>query len=150
MVGKINYPPTKLPPLVVGNVGMYYVCYELSLRGWNVMPTSRNAKGIDIVAYNQAGDEFIGVQVKTLSGRHAARFGNSRDNIMGDWWVIVSNAVSEEKPNVFIMHPERVKELACEWKLKSGGLLYGVLASDYDNPEFADRWDLIGYGFNLI
>ena len=29
---------------IVGNVGLYYVCYELSKRGWNVLPTSRNAK----------------------------------------------------------------------------------------------------------
>lgn len=44
----------KLPKQVVGNVGLYYVCYELSKRGWNVLPTSRNAKGVDIIIYNQA------------------------------------------------------------------------------------------------
>jgi len=27
---------------IVGNTGLYYVCYELSKRGWNVMPTARN------------------------------------------------------------------------------------------------------------
>ena len=37
----------KLNPQVVGNVGLYYVCYKLSLQGWNVMPTARNARGID-------------------------------------------------------------------------------------------------------
>jgi hypothetical protein len=24
---------------IVGNAGLYYVCYELSRRGWNVLPT---------------------------------------------------------------------------------------------------------------
>ena len=31
---------------LVGNVGLYYICYELSRLGWNVLPTSRNARGI--------------------------------------------------------------------------------------------------------
>ena len=38
---------------VVGNVGLYYVCYRLSGLGWNVMPTARNARGIDVVIYSQ-------------------------------------------------------------------------------------------------
>ena len=31
------------------------------------MPTARNARGIDIIAYNKNGTRFIGVQVKALS-----------------------------------------------------------------------------------
>jgi hypothetical protein len=30
--------------LITGNTGMYFVAYQLSRRGWNVMPTSRNAQ----------------------------------------------------------------------------------------------------------
>jgi hypothetical protein len=37
---------------VTSNVGLYYVCYQLAKRGWNVMPTSRNAIGVDIIIYN--------------------------------------------------------------------------------------------------
>ncbi len=33
------------------NAGLYYTCYPLSLLGWNVMPTARNARGVDIIAY---------------------------------------------------------------------------------------------------
>ena len=32
-----------LDPQLTGNVGLYYCCYRLSLLGWNVMPTARNA-----------------------------------------------------------------------------------------------------------
>ena len=38
---------------ITGNVGLYYVCYRLSIMGWNAMPTARNARGIDIIAYNK-------------------------------------------------------------------------------------------------
>lgn len=40
---------------IVGNVGLFYVCYQLCKRGWNAMPTSRNARGIDIIIYSQGG-----------------------------------------------------------------------------------------------
>ena len=53
---------------ITANIGLYYVCYQLSRRGWNVMPTARNARGIDIVAY-KGSKGFIGIQVKTLSKR---------------------------------------------------------------------------------
>jgi hypothetical protein len=53
--------------------------------GWNVMPTARNSRGIDIIAYNKEGKDFIGVQVKTLSKRNPVPLGNSLDKIMGDF-----------------------------------------------------------------
>lgn len=50
-------------------MGLYYTCCQLSRMGWNVMPTTRNARGIDVIVYNRDGTEFIGVQVKELSIR---------------------------------------------------------------------------------
>lgn len=32
---------------IVGNAGLFYSAYRLSRLGWNVMPTSRNARGIE-------------------------------------------------------------------------------------------------------
>ena len=42
----------RLRPQVVGNGGLYFAAYRLSKMGWNVMPTSRNARGVDILAYD--------------------------------------------------------------------------------------------------
>ena len=36
----------------VGNIGLYFACYRLFQLGWNVMPTPRNARGVDLIAYN--------------------------------------------------------------------------------------------------
>lgn len=85
---------------VTGNSGLYYTCFKLSCMGWNVMPTSRNAQGVDIIAYNQDGTRFIGVQVKTLTKRNPVPLGKNIDRLMGDFWVIVNNVTSE--PNAFI------------------------------------------------
>ena len=37
----------KRSPQIGGNIGLYYACFKLPKLGWNVMPTSRNARGID-------------------------------------------------------------------------------------------------------
>jgi hypothetical protein len=34
----------RIPKQVIGNTGLHYICYELSKRGWNVLPISRNAR----------------------------------------------------------------------------------------------------------
>ncbi|BDP30213.1 MULTISPECIES: hypothetical protein [Vibrio] len=133
----------KLDTQVTGNIGMYYVCYHLSRMGWNVMPTARNAKGIDIVAYNTQGTEFIGVQVKSLSKRNPVPLGTSLDKIMGDYWVIVNNVAKE--PNVFIMTPEEVKSLAHRGE-KDGRISYWLQPKSYDQADYRDAWSRIGLG----
>lgn len=55
---------------VAGNVGLYWTCYHLSRMGWNIMPTARNARGVDIIAYNRDCSRMISIQVKTLSKKN--------------------------------------------------------------------------------
>jgi len=55
---------SKLSKQIVGNIGLYYVCYELSKRNWNVLSTTRNAKGVDIVIYNQSAKKFALYRLK--------------------------------------------------------------------------------------
>jgi len=94
---------------IVGNVGLYYACYHLSLLGWNVMPTARNARGVDVIAYNFGGTQFIGIQIKTLSKRNPVPLGTSLENLMGDYWIIINRAVSE--PMAFILLPNEIRSL---------------------------------------
>ena len=73
---------------VTGNVGLYRVCAKLSELGFNVMPTARNAKGVDIVGYDEHGKAFT-VQVKTLTKRNAIAFGGDKNHIIADYLVAV-------------------------------------------------------------
>jgi hypothetical protein len=68
---------------VVGNIGMYYAAYRLSQQGWNVMPTARNARGVDLLAYDVNAHNYQGIQVKALSKRNPVPLGNSLDKFMG-------------------------------------------------------------------
>lgn len=61
---------------LIGNIGLYYVCYELSKRGWNALPTSRNTRGIDIVIYSQ--DAVRKYTIQEVSNP----LGNTPDSLM--------------------------------------------------------------------
>lgn len=138
-----------LNPQVTGNVGLYYCAYVLSLRGWNVMPTARNARGVDIIAYNDNASKFIGVQVKTLSKRSPVPLGSSLEKCMGDFWVILTKVGATAHPskpfypNAFILLPSEVASLAHRAE-KNGRVSYWLQPSSYDVGEYRDAWDRIG------
>ena len=129
---------------LTANIGLYYVCYQLSRRGWNVMPTARNARGIDIVAYQGSGKDFIGIQVKTLSGRLAVPLNKAPEQreLPGDYWIIVTNvAVPSDPPptpDVFVLLPDEVKKKARRHP-KSGS--WWLVRDDYDSANYQDKWD---------
>ena len=128
----------KLNPQVTANVGLYYCCYRLSLLGWNVMPTSRNARGIDIIAYDHTGTKFIGVQVKALSKRSPVPLGTDLEKIMGDFWIILNNLANE--PTVFILLPSEVKERAHRGEI-DGRVSFWLQPAAYDQPFFREAWE---------
>ena len=125
---------------ITGNTGMFYVCYLLSKMGWNVMPTVRNAKGVDIIACNSDATETISIQVKTLSTKTSVLLGSTLDKIIGDFWIIVNN-IERKTPQTFIMKPNEVKERAHKGEGKNGKIIYWLPTKEY--AEFQDRWDLI-------
>jgi len=133
----------KLGPQVTGNVGLYYCCYRLSLLGWNVMPTARNARGVDIIAYNASASKFIGVQVKALSKRNPVPLGNDLDRIMGDYWVVVTNIADE--PRGYVLLPSEVKERAHRGE-KDDRVSYWLQPNRYDHELFREAWQRIGSG----
>lgn len=133
-----------LHPQLTGNVGLYYCCYRLSLLGWNVMPTARNARGVDIIAYSRDASRFVGVQVKALSKRNPVPLGGSPDKIMGDFWVIV-NKVATPTPAAFVLLPSEVRERAHRGE-KDGRVSYWLQPGDYEQGPFREAWERIGHG----
>lgn len=131
----------KLDAQITGNVGLYYCCYRLSLLGWNVMPTARNARGVDIVAYDHDATEYIGIQVKALSKRNPVPLGTTLEKVMGDFWVIVNKVTTS--PSAFVLLPSEVKERAQRVE-KDGRVSFWLSPKDYDQEPFREAWDRIG------
>lgn len=135
---------TPLEPQLTGNVGLYYTCYRLSLLGWNVMQTARNARGVDIIAYSRDVSRFVSVQVKSLTKRNPVPLGGSLDKIMGDFWVIV-NKVTSPAPSAFVLLPSEVRERAHRGE-KDGKVSYWLQPVGYDQDSFREAWSRIGHG----
>lgn len=133
-----------LNPQITGNLGLYYCCYKLSLLGWNVMPTARNARGVDIIAYSSDASRFKGIQVKALSKRSPVPLGLSLDKCMGDFWVVI-NKVASATPQAYILLPAEVKALAHRGE-KDGRVSFWLQPNDYEQPQFKEAWERIGHG----
>ena len=143
----IKRPPKKPESLsrqTVGNVGMYYVCYRLSLLGWNAMPTSRNARGIDVLIYSQDGTVTHTVQVKTLSKLSPVPLGEGLSHLIAHW-VIICAGVAEGQPKCFVLTPVEVAHLAHKG-VKGPRVSFWLQPKDYMVPAYAEQWDRIGKG----
>ncbi len=126
---------------IVGNAGLYYACYRLSLLGWNAMPTSRNARGVDVIAYNFDCSQMISIQVKSLSKRNPVPLGTSLDRIMGDYWVIINNL--QGNPTAYVLLPDEIKQLALKGE-KDGNVSFWLRPAAYDKDDFREAWKRIG------
>ncbi|MCI4463705.1 MAG: hypothetical protein JHC30_06010 [Caldisericum sp.] len=132
----------KLPSQLIGNIGLFYVCYELSRKGWNCLPTTRNAKGVDIIIYDLNGERKFTIQVKALSRRNPVPFG-SKLEIMADF-VIVCTEVFTDKPEVYILTPDDVKKNIHKG-VKDSKTSYWLQPQGY--LKFREAWGKIGKGY---
>jgi putative transposon-encoded protein len=122
---------------------MYYICYELAKRGWNVMPTSRNAKGIDILIYSQNAKIRYGIQVKSLSKKVPVPLGNNIETstlFLADYLMICTN-ISTNSPELFITRPEVIRESIHKGE-KDGRISYWLDPKTYD--QFRNNWMKLG------
>ena len=134
---------SKYPNQVVGNLGLFYVCYQLSRMGWNAMPTSRNAKGIDILIYSQDAKNKKAIQVKSLSRKNPIPLGNTNE-LFCDFLVICREVFKE--PEIFVMEPIEIKDKIHKGVNKDGKNSYWLQPKDYE--EFKNKWEKIGNGNN--
>lgn len=136
----------RLPPQMVGNVGLYYVCYRLSLQGWNVMPTTRNAKGVDILAYSsQDASRTVTIQVKALSERSPVPLGGKLDNLFAQF-VIICRRVTSEQPESFVLTSSEIRKAVVRNE-KDNKISYWLNPRDYESEKYREKWDRLGTGF---
>jgi hypothetical protein len=129
---------------LVGNVGLYFAAYRLSLLGWNVMLATQNAPGIDLLARDANAERTLRIHIKSLSKRDPVPLGNSLDEIMGDWLIIITKVVTNE-PQCFIMKPDEVRNLSHRGE-EDGKISFWLHPRQYDITEFREAWARIGRG----
>lgn len=141
---RTKFPKNTVTSQTIGNIGLFYVCYKLSLFGWNVMPTTRNAKGIDIIIYSQNALRKVLIQVKTLSKKNPVPLGTKLNNLIGDFVIICVRSCPKE-PACFVMTPHEVSKLAHRGE-KDSKISYWLQPSSYYSDNYREKWDRIGYG----
>jgi len=141
----------KLPNQVVGNIGLYYICYELSKRGWNVLPTSRNTRGVDLIIYNQKGDKKFTIQIKTLSREAPIPLGKNLNHLIADYLMVC--VLDNDKPRVFILSTEEMKNREEIIQQSDKGAEKGFWAVNNKNAwiefsnQYFNKWEIIGDGY---
>ena len=136
----------KIPTQIVGNIGLYYVCYRLSQMGWVVMPTIKNARGVDIMAMTEDTKTTITIQVKTLGGINNVFIGSSKDKVIGDYWVVVTDALDDGKVMAHVLYPKEVKKMAEGRKTKGKPIYWLPKSAYFGNDDYLDAWERIGPG----
>lgn len=81
---------------LVGIAGSHFVAAELSQRGYVATMTSRNTKGIDLLASSIDGSKSVSIQVKTTTG---APMKESPKRIIG--WILNKKDESNYSDNLF-------------------------------------------------
>jgi hypothetical protein len=132
------------PNQIVGNIGLFYACYKLSALGWNAMPTSRNARGIDVICFSMDGSRMLTFQIKTLSKKSPVPLGTCLDRILGDFWIIVNEAASDA-PKCYILLSHEIRALAHRGE-KDGRVSFWLQPRSYAVAEFEENWSRIGRG----
>ena len=95
----------KNPHQITGNAGLFYVSYQLAIRGWNILPTSRNSKGPDLFVYSQDGKIMYKIQVKALTKHNNVNPGKMESFQMNDFVIICTNVYSN--PEIYIAKPKQ-------------------------------------------
>ncbi len=129
-------------PQVVGNAGLYFAAYQLTKLGWNVLPTARNARGVDLVMYDDAASRKVTVQVKSLRSKASIPLGSRPDHWIADWYVLCVG-VLDKTPQCFVLTKEevRAKAVASRRGESAGAKSYWLEWKDYS--PFLDGWSRI-------
>ncbi|MCD4697589.1 MAG: hypothetical protein K8S16_15290 [Bacteroidales bacterium] len=144
---RTKFPVSEVPRETIGNIGLYYICYRLSLYGWNVLPTSRNAKGIDIFIYSQDASYNESIQVKTLSKRNTVPLGKSLNNLISEYFLICVRNYPQE-PICYVMKTSEVKDFAHKTE-NNGKISYWLQRAAYEDDKYKEKWERIGHGIPL-
>ncbi|MCJ2109003.1 hypothetical protein MKK70_27275 [Methylobacterium sp. E-041] len=124
---------------LTGNAGLYHVARELSRRGWQVMPTVRNARGADLYAAKGEDGIAIPVQSKALSKKAPVPLGSDLAKLRTHWWIITTLA-NTAAPICYVMTLREVKEGAHRGE-SAAGVTYWLQPKAYALPAYFEAWD---------
>ena len=146
----------KIPSLLAGVAGEYFVAGELSRRGHIASISLRNMRGIDILATNREASRSITIQCKTNQLARKVWILNGKcEGFVSDthFYVLVALGGVSERPRYHIVPSRDVAKHTStshrEWLRtpgRAGRQHVDTPMRKFSDPddEFLERWDLLG------
>ncbi|MDD5138823.1 MAG: hypothetical protein PHY43_01020 [Verrucomicrobiales bacterium] len=151
-----NTSTLRIPPSFTGVAGEYFVAAELSRRGYIASISLRNARGIDILATNQAGSRSITIQCKTSQDRLNSWMLTEKSEQFfapNHFYVFVGLGKPNERPGFHIIPSTTVAKYITKSHRrylqtfrKDGKRHADTSMRRFEDPnnEYLERWDLLG------
>lgn len=125
-----------------GMIGVYLASAELARRGFTACPTSRNARGADILVTDQNCTKAFSIQVKT-NGKNANFWllnAHAKEMVSSTHFYVLVNLRKDETD--FFVVPSRV--VARKMDVAKQGKTTWYSISRENVMKFKDKWDLLG------
>ena len=145
----------KIPSILAGVSGEYFVAAELSRRGYICSVTLKNTKGIDVLVCNENATKTLGIQVKTNQINKTEWLLNEKSESQNDktlFYVFVNLKDIDQLPEYYIVPSKIVSNIITinhkKWlrtKGKNGQQRNDSNMRKFKDPEkkFLNRWDLL-------
>lgn len=146
----------KIPSLLAGVAGEYFVAAELSRRGHIASISLRNTRGIDILVTNEDASRSVTIQCKTKQlARKVWVLNEKCEDFISPthYYVFVALGTFSERPRYYVIPSsevaKQVGESHREWLARPGrgGVVHNdnaVRNFSVPDDEYLDRWDLLG------
>lgn len=146
----------KIPSILVGVAGEYFVAAELSRRGYIASISLRNTRGIDILATNQSASRSITIQCKSKQvARKTWPLNEKNEGFVSDdhFYVFVRFDGLQELPSYHIVPSRAVSDhITTNYKSwlstpgRDGRQHVENPVRNFSDPDsqYLGRWDLLG------
>jgi hypothetical protein len=141
----------KIPSILVGVAGEYFVAAELSRRGYIASISMRNTRGIDILATNEEATRSITIQCKANQDGGASWILNKKSEDFAPqnhFYVFVALTSPEERPRYHVVPASVVADYTTrthrEWLAGDKRRKDSAIRNFRDKEgAYLDRWDLL-------
>jgi hypothetical protein len=140
---------SKIPSILVGVAGEYFVAAELSRRGYIASISMRNTRGIDILATNEHAKRSVTIQCKAnQGGKPSWILGEKAEDFApkNHFYVFVVLTSPLERPNYHVVPAEEVAKHTSKFHqefLERGGKDSSMRKFNDKQGKYLDRWDLL-------
>ena len=125
---------------VSGNIGLYYVSYQLSVRDWRVLVSKRNMSCPNHGRCWKVRGQEVSFQTTNQREKGPIQFDGGPDKITEDFLISVVNSDSDTgKPEVYVFTADEARD--CMKVSRTNPDRFFIGETVYDTDRFEERWD---------